>query len=444
MKLKSILLLCFLFAKITYAQYSIDGTIEPGDKKITWAMLYKIKEGHQHFVKNTKVKENKFSFEVPASSKKGMYRVVYRLKENGFIDFLFNNEDVKFNFNPDYPEETAYFEKSDENILYQEYLIDIMGQQQRVDSLQIAFFKTSNQNAAILYSEELINLETIQNTYEAKAKESLALHFIKATQRFNSDSIQKAPKNYLKEVKENFFSNIDFNDEVLINSSFLVDRVVDYVFKLNYSKNQKVQEELYTSSIDFVLNKEMKQSLQKDLIEILVEEFKKNEDVTMVKYLFENYYDVLPSALKKADYKKETLESLSVIIGVKAPEIVWKEKKTEYKLSVLTGHKKYIVVFWSTGCSHCRKQLPEMYSYLKEYEDVQVIAISLEEKPKEWKKLKSNFKGWHHVLGLNKWENEIARTYNVMGTPSYFVLDSDKIIIAKPDNFRELVKELKK
>jgi thiol-disulfide isomerase/thioredoxin len=427
-----------------FAQFSIEGTIEPSDKKITWAMLYKINEGRQHFVKNTKVKNDKFSFKIPASSKKGMYRVVYRLKGNGFIDFLFNSEDVKFSFNPNYAIETVYFENSDENILYQEYLQNIMTQQQRVDSLQIAFFRSSEPSAKSMYKVELENLNTIQRAYEEKSKNSLAFHFIKATQRFNSENIQTSPQEYLKDVKENFFKNINFNDEFLINSSFLVDRVVDYVFKLNYSKDPEVQNNIYTSSVDFVLKKEIKQTLRKDLMEILIEEFKKKEDVSLVNYLFEKYYDVLPTELKKADYKKETLASLSVIIGVKAPEIIWKEKKKEFKLSELKGHEKYIVVFWSTGCSHCKKQLPEMYSYLKDKNDIQVIAVSLEEKSKPWKKLKSNFKGWHHVLGLDKWENEIARTYNVFGTPTYFVLDADKTIISKPDNFRELVKELQK
>lgn len=444
MKSKLLLLACFLIFKTTQAQFAINGTIEPGNKDITWAMLYKIKEGRQHFVKNTKVKNNKFSFEIPASSKKGMYRVVYRLKENGFVDFLFNSEDIDFSFNPDYAEETAYFEKSAENILYQDYLINIMGQQQRVDSLQIAYFKTSNPEAENLYVQELKNLKAIQVAYEEKAKGFLAFHFIKATQRFNSETIQKSPKNYLNEVKNNFFVNIDFNNEYLINSSFLVDRVVDYVFKLNYSKNVETQNKLYTSSIDFVLKNPMKRSLQKDLIETLVEEFKKKEDVNMVNFLFENYYDQLPDNLKKKDYKKETLASLSVIVGVKAPDFVWEEKKKEIHLSELEGHEKYILVFWSSGCSHCRKQLPEMYTYLKDRKDLQVIAVSLEEKSKTWKKLKSKFKGWHHVLGLNKWENEIARTYDVMGTPSYFVLDKDKTILAKPDNFRALVKVLNK
>ena len=42
------------------------------------------------------------------------------------------------------------------------------------------------------------------------------------------------------------------------------------------------------------------------------------------------------------------------------------------------------------------------------------------------------------MLGLNKWENKTARTYNIMSTPSYFVLDVNKKIIAKPDALEDV------
>jgi len=248
----------------------------------------------------------------------------------------------------------------------------------------------------------------------------------------------------LKNVKTNFFQHIDFNDAVLVESSFLVDRVTDYVFYINYSKDVAIQESLYKNSIAKVLEIPKNQRLQKDLIEILIEEFVKLEEVTLINHLFENYYDGLPKALQKKGYKKETLAKVLVVVGAKAPEIVWKENKEELRLSELKGHKNYIIVFWSTGCSHCKEQLPEMYTYLKRYPNVQVVAVALEDKSKEWKKVIPNFEGWKHVLGLKKWENEIARSYDVLGTPTYFVLDADKIILDKPENFRDLAKVLKK
>ena len=51
---------------------------------------------------------------------------------------------------------------------------------------------------------------------------------------------------------------------------------------------------------------------------------------------------------------------------------------------------------------------------------------------------------WHHVLGLNKWQNKIAKTYNIMATPTYLVLDANKKIIAKPEGLKELEEFLTK
>ena len=439
------LVLGFLFVTFfSNAQYSIQGTISPNDSKLTWAMLYQIKEGRQHYIKNTKIKNQKFEFKIPATSEKGMYRVVYRLKDEGFVDFLFNKENTTFSFDPSYAEGTTVFEASDENKVYQAYLRAVSGQQQYVDSLQVSFFKNSNGAAVNMYRNAITELNVIQKDYEQKAKGKLAYHFIKATKRYNSETILKSPQEYLKKVKNNFFQNIDFNDDALMQSSFLVDRVTDYVFYINYSKNPTIQEGLYKSSIAKVLEIPKKQSLQKDLIEILVEEFVKLEEVGVIHHLFESYYDKLPKELQKEGYKNETLAKVSVVIGTVAPEIVWKENKETFKLSELKEHKNYIVVFWSTGCSHCKEQLPEVYRFLKNYKDVQVIAISLEDKGKEWKSVIPNFKGWRHVLGLNKWENKIARAYDITGTPTYFVLDADKVIVAKPKDFRALIKAVTK
>ena len=55
-----------------------------------------------------------------------------------------------------------------------------------------------------------------------------------------------------------------------------------------------------------------------------------------------------------------------------------------------------------------------------------------------WKSLKATLPNWHHVLGLNKWRNTVAKSYNINATPNYFILDADKRIIAKPIPLEEL------
>ena len=67
-----------------------------------------------------------------------------------------------------------------------------------------------------------------------------------------------------------------------------------------------------------------------------------------------------------------------------------------------------------------------------------MIAFSLEKDDIGWKEFKKSLPDWHHVLGLNKWQNKTARTYNIVSTPSYFVLNADKKIIAKPEHLKDV------
>ena len=43
-----------------------------------------------------------------------------------------------------------------------------------------------------------------------------------------------------------------------------------------------------------------------------------------------------------------------------------------------------------------------------------------------------------HTIGLGKWENKTVKTYGIAATPSYFLLDSSKLIVAKPYEFKDL------
>ena len=73
-----------------------------------------------------------------------------------------------------------------------------------------------------------------------------------------------------------------------------------------------------------------------------------------------------------------------------------------------------------------------------------MIAFSLEKNDFSWKNYKKKLPNWHHVLGLKKWQNKIVNTYNINATPTYFVLDSTKKIIGKPNELKELKSFIKK
>ncbi|WP_439129969.1 TlpA family protein disulfide reductase, partial [Polaribacter sp.] len=235
-----------------------------------------------------------------------------------------------------------------------------------------------------------------------------------------------------------FFNNMDFSNNALKNSSFLVDRITDYVFYVNYADDAEAQQKIYKTSAEKVFSKIDDPIFKKDVIEFLIGQFEQNRNIEMVDYLFKNYYDKLPETLQNKKFKEEKLTLLATEIGRVAPNFSWNENGKKRELATLNDAENYVLVFWSTSCSHCLKEIPVLHKFLQDKKNIKVVAFSMETNDFGWKSMKVNLPNWHHVLGLNKWENKTARIYNINATPTYFVLDKNKKIIAKPEELKDL------
>ena len=447
--MKKLILLILFISSFAQAQFSINGTLT-NSLDTDWVILYKIEGATQQFVQNTTIKKdtlliegkkkaiNIFKFELPATAKAGTYRVRYRTRGISFVDFIFNKEDVSFTFHPDYPEQAILFSKSRENIIYKNYLKDIFKQQQKLDSLQIKAIEYLETDLNQAYKTALKRINSIQEKYIESTKNMYVKPFIKASLRVNSVEIKTNLQDYMYVVKNTFFDHIDFSNETLINSSFLVDRITDYIFYINYSEDETTQQSLYKSALETVFSKIEDSVFKKYIIEFLIEKFEENNNFRMIDFLFKNYYDALPKSLQNATFKTEKVKLLATAIGSIAPNFSWEEHGKDFQLSTLNEAKNYLLVFWSTGCSHCLKEIPELYTFLQDKKNLKVIAFAMENNEARWKSLKTTLPNWHHVLGLNKWENKTAKEYNINATPTYFVLDSNKKIIANPIAIKDL------
>ena len=445
-----LIILLFLFiSSLTYSQFFVEGTLVPNVKS-DWVILYKVEGAKQNYLQNSKLAKDtilvegkkqpigKFKFTLSENTKPGVYRITYRLKGEGFTDFIFNKENIRFALNPDYPEQTISFSESEENILYQEYLREISTAQQQLDSIQITAIRNPSINQKEVYQKALALVKNIQNGYVEASEGKYVKQFIIATSRVNPEKVQTSGQEYMENMTTKFFDNMDFTDKTLLNSSFLVDRISDYVFYVNIANDEETQKKLYKKSVENALSKIGDINFKADVIEFLISQFAERKNLEMVDFLFENYFDKLPETLQNQEFKKEQLQSLSVEIGRIAPNFFWESEGKQVALSELNEAENYIIVFWSTGCSHCLNEIPKLHVFLKDKPNIKVIAFSLEKNDFLWKSMTQNLPNWHHVLGLNKWENKIARVYNINATPTYFVLDKNKKIIAKPDHLKDV------
>ncbi|SNR17405.1 TlpA family protein disulfide reductase [Tenacibaculum jejuense] len=457
--MKRFFVLLIFVAAVANAQFSVKGTMTPPEKS-DWVVLYRIDGAKQKFISNSTIKfedvdlggstqkVGRFELTLPADAKAGAYRVSYRNTGAGFVDFFFNKENVEFVFNPQFPEESVLFTKSRENKVYREYTEALSLTQRAIDSLQVEYLKSDKKKTKKAYKKAYKEQEEVQEIYEGKSEGMLVNTFIKASEATNSDDIFDDTQEYLDHVLNSFFDNIDFSDKTLYNSPFIIDRVTNYVFYLNIAESQSLQQKLYKESIEKIMGIIKKDATKKEILEYLITRFTIQRNSEIVDEVFEKYYDKLPANLQDAKFKEGKLAELSVSVGRTAPDFSWKEDGKDYSLSTLDDGEYYLMIFWSTQCGHCVKEVPEVHEFMKEYDNTSVIAFAIEENDLDFNSwAKNKLYNWHNVLGTHptyKFDNEVVQKYRIDATPTYFILDKDKKIIAVPNAVEDIKEFLNK
>lgn len=101
---------------------------------------------------------------------------------------------------------------------------------------------------------------------------------------------------------------------------------------------------------------------------------------------------------------------------------------------------KKIILFWASTCSHCEAEIPkliEKYSQLKA-QNIQIIGLSVDNDKDAYASRIKDLP-WINDAELRGWNSTYAETYNVHATPTYFILDSDNKIIAKPNHVGDVL-----
>ena len=439
--IKRIAVIALLFSVSLQAQHVLTGRlVKPTNE--SWVILYKIEGTKQSFIANSNIKNGQFHFIFKKEYKPGIYRLLYRTNGADYLDFIYNNEDIDLAFNPRNPSGTIVFNKSAENKMFENYAKDIAIPQRKLDSLQLNYFQTNNklqeEKIKKAYVATLAAVNSTQKKYETSSSKMLVYDFIKASRRYNAKTPFKSPEKYLTAVKTHFFDAIDFNNQRLLKSTLIIDRINDYVFYVNVSQNRKTQNNLYKISLDNVFQKIDNQGLYKDLVYYFLKRFSKKDNSVITKFLLNNYFDNLPKSEQNLAYKKSILEKMKVVVNAKAPNITWQDFSGNHSLYQLHDAKYYLILFWSSTCPHCLRQVPLLYKYLKDKKNIKVIAVGLENGPDPWNREMNKYPDFIHVFGKNHWQNKFARAYNIHATPTYIVLDANKTIIAKPYSLEDL------
>lgn len=239
-----------------------------------------------------------------------------------------------------------------------------------------------------------------------------------------------------KVSQDDIINFIDKSNDMLETSSLLRPVLVSY---LNTGGNTNV-----STSVDKLLDRlkvetPRGQTVLSELIDIFdaydMEDFK-NKYLGLAKNLKCTITDRLASTLKS---------NANVEIGAVFPNYTFQmPANTNAKTLHDVKADKKVVIFWSSTCSHCESELPQLlakYNDLKA-RNIQVVGLSLDVDKDAYTKKISAFP-WVNDSELRGWNSSYADTYNVHATPTYFILDANNKIINKPEHVGDVLEYFK-
>lgn len=432
--MKKLLLLIAILPSFLSAQHVIKGKFSPPDA-FKFAFLYRVTPKTSLFIDNADLKEDgSFKFELDSSQVAGTYRIVYaQPQENYNFDVLYNaKEDIELTFDM---EKGVEFIASEENKLLTSY-----NKSMNLISSSVSNYYSKSPDNKSGFKKVFKVLRDTQTEFEKAASNTiLAKHFIKAGKPYSPTEYEDA-KTFSKNVKDNFFASIDYSNKTLQDSNFLIENTLNYVF--SFIDNQE-DNDAFKSNIDDAVKAMGNNSLVKKIIlQILWSQFAEEENEPIANHIGSEHLLELAKVQKDDKLIKGITSFEKASIGKIAPdfemEVKNKEGKVELKkLSSLKGHNNYLIVFWSTTCSHCLEEMPKLHksTIATPSEELKIIAIALDKDIYRWKDQTYNYPNFTHIFGEGKWDNEIGNKYNVTATPAYFLLDADKKIIKKPYDY---------
>jgi peroxiredoxin len=122
-----------------------------------------------------------------------------------------------------------------------------------------------------------------------------------------------------------------------------------------------------------------------------------------------------------------------ILIGEKAPELILLDTIGSFTSLHRTDAKYLILLFYESDCGHCKKEINELKEWqTNTFQDVKVFAVCTDTSLVQWKKfIHDNKLDWINVNGTRSFTRDYHDLYDISMTPSLFLLDEKKTIIAK-------------
>jgi len=236
--------------------------------------------------------------------------------------------------------------------------------------------------------------------------------------------------------KDHYWDNVDFSDDRLLRTAFIEQKLSDFFKNIVLMNPDSLTKEavkvcelakknkyFFQYVVVYTTNYfETSQIMGMDRIFVNLAEryYLKNEcwwaDSTILRKIGERVTKLKPN-----------------LIGEIAPDLKMEDTAGVWHQLKYIKADYIILAFWEPNCGHCKKEIPKLYEYYRTVRDsgIEVFAVFTQHELDEWKK----FIREHNLDWINVWDKynftNFRNLYDIYSTPTIYILDKNKKIIAK-------------
>jgi thiol-disulfide isomerase/thioredoxin len=419
--------------------------------------------GESTYAKDTAYSKNGvFVFDGKTALPQGVYFLIKGSAKLGNVDFVIgNNQHFKMETSlDDFVNQMKVTGDLDNQLFFQNLQFNAARTKEaepHIKVLQDTTLKdeTKKKEAREAYTKISEKVIAYQDDLIAKNPTTMTARLLKTSKRVD---IPEPPKKadgtidstfQLRYYREHYFDYFDLSDDALIRlpRPIYSEKINEYLDKL-YAP----QADTLLKAIDFIVSRAKKnQETYKYTVFSCIIKYQNPEimglDEVFVR-LYDKYFatgemDFWANEKFKGNLKEHADRLRKSLVGQKGANLIMQDENFKPR-SMYDIKNKYTILFiFDPDCGHCKTETPKLVKFYNENKskfDIEVFAVSADTSMAKMKDyIKTMKMPWITVNGPRTYTGSYHDHYDAITTPSMYILDENKKIIAKKPPIEKLV-----
>lgn len=348
------------------------------------------------------------------------------------------------------------------NSLFQEYQRYVAVKGAQMQRERMAYSNAKTEKDSLLHQENYTRYNAELNEYRAGIVKNnpgsmmaVLLNAMKEPEVLTQKPLtrQDTLDNYYY-YKSHYWDGVTFMDDRVIRTPFFLPKLERYYREVVPQASDSIIKDLDYKLLLARTAPEMYKFLLNWFTDEYINPKYMGQDAVFV-HLFEKYHSKgVSSWLNEKQMETITRRAymqMSNLIGEKAANLEMLDSTNKPAALYDLNAEYTLVVFWDPTCGHCKEEVPRIDSIYRaswKSKGLKIYAVLTEDKKTEWVNYikDKNIGDWTHVYQTKDMEKAVAdakrpsfrQLYDVIQTPTLYLLDKDKRIIGKKLTWKQL------